>query len=334
VADNNGPIFFGFRTSTKKTSLRFEKKPQSIMSIHSGITCDASGQSPIIGARYTHMCKDFDLCPAEFDKLSSTDKSMFVKIMEPLAARVVEFEYKDKDWHAITHKSLIRKMQTLVDKTATEVKYSHYREQYTARLVHADDHEILRTNVNTGKTRKVRMPALHIGTLNSEDKETSRTVAAEDRDEEEAAATEPEDEQDAVAEAKHNDGSSGEPNNVLNNPPKQEVKSMSIKVLKSTALSLDLPNYGTKGDIIGRIRSHVNGNDVLAKLLGGDLSPSVHASTVTQAPIVIPPLVGAHVPSQLSSVDPIEWLVKKIKAAEQLGDAQMVQRLKRKLEDC
>ena len=32
--------------------------------------------------------------------------------------------------------------------------------------------------------------------------------------------------------------------------------------------------------------------------------------------------------------DQIDWLVKKIKAAEKLGDMSMAQRLKRKLEDC
>lgn len=316
------------------------------MSVHFGITCDKSGQSPIIGARYKHTYKNYDLCQAEFDKLSSKNKSTFVKIMKPLAARVVEFEYKDKGWHAITHTSLIRKLQSLVEKKTTEVKYSQNREQYTARLDHADDHEIIQTNVNTSETRKVRMPALHIGALNyaGEEKDASRTEPAEyERDEEEEAeaAINPEDEDHLVSD--DDDDGSGEkddvPINVPFNPTKQEAKSMSLKMLKRTALSLDLPDYGAKSDIIGRIRSHANGKEVLAKLIGGgmsDFSASVQASTVvTHAPIVTPPLVGAHLSAvpQHSSIDPIEWLVKKIKAAEHLGDTQMVKRLKKKLED-
>lgn len=46
--------------------------------------------------------------------------------------------------------------------------------------------------------------------------------------------------------------------------------------------------------------------------------------TVVQPAAVVPP----------APLDQIDWLVKKIKAAEKLGDKSMVRRLKRKLEDC
>lgn len=348
------------RFPPKNTRLHSEKK--TIMSVHSGVTCDKSGQSPIIGARYKHMCKNCDLCQAEFDQLSSNDRAKFVKIMNPLSEHIVEFEYEDKGWNALTHKPLICKLQTLVDKTATEVQYSRYGEKYTSRLVHAaGDHEIIQTNVNTGKTRKLRMPALHIGTCNSvcEEREAQRTEAAECECDE-AAATEPEDE--IIA----HDNPSGDADNVLVNPTPKQVKSMTLRALKSAAFSLGLPTYGSKGDIIGKIRCHDKGNGILANLI--DAGATSSAATVTHPPIAIPPIdaggpdltssaatithppiatpsfSGTHAPAvthlsssstsaSTSSVDAIELYVKKIKAAEAIGDTEMVQRLKRKLED-
>ena len=51
--------------------------------VHHGVTCDASGMSPIIGARYHKIGEDYDLCEAEFAKISSTDKSLYEKIDLP-----------------------------------------------------------------------------------------------------------------------------------------------------------------------------------------------------------------------------------------------------------
>ena len=53
--------------------------------------------------------------------------------------------------------------------------------------------------------------------------------------------------------------------------------------------------------------------------------PAPVVSIATQPSLVIAPP---------APVDQIDWLVKKIKAAEKLGDMSMARRLKRKLEDC
>lgn len=55
------------------------------------------------------------------------------------------------------------------------------------------------------------------------------------------------------------------------------------------------------------------------------------AASAAQPP---PPVVQPAAVAPPAPVDQIDWLVKKIKAAEKLGDESMVRRLKRKLEDC
>ena len=39
--------------------------------------------SPIVGTRYHKSGQDYDLCEAEFTKLSEADKSMYEKIQSP-----------------------------------------------------------------------------------------------------------------------------------------------------------------------------------------------------------------------------------------------------------
>ena len=51
--------------------------------VHHGVTCDASGMNPIIGTRYHKIGANYDLCEAEFTKLSEADKSMYEKIDFP-----------------------------------------------------------------------------------------------------------------------------------------------------------------------------------------------------------------------------------------------------------
>jgi len=46
--------------------------------IHAGVTCDASGMSPITGDRWKKIDNNYDLCDAEFQKLSSEEQSNFV----------------------------------------------------------------------------------------------------------------------------------------------------------------------------------------------------------------------------------------------------------------
>jgi hypothetical protein len=48
--------------------------------VHDGVTCDASGMSPIVGTRFHKIGEYYDLCEAEFAKLSEGDKALFEKI--------------------------------------------------------------------------------------------------------------------------------------------------------------------------------------------------------------------------------------------------------------
>merc|ERR1719313_1939139 len=51
--------------------------------VHEGVTCDKSGVCPIVGARYHLVGHDYDLCEAEFAKLSDKEKALFHKIPPP-----------------------------------------------------------------------------------------------------------------------------------------------------------------------------------------------------------------------------------------------------------
>ena len=50
---------------------------------HPGITCDKSGQCPIIGWRFNLTGQDYDLCEAEFNKLPDAEKKRYEKIAAP-----------------------------------------------------------------------------------------------------------------------------------------------------------------------------------------------------------------------------------------------------------
>jgi len=50
---------------------------------HWGVTCDVTGQHPIVGTRYKKTGQDFDLCEAEYLKLSSEEKKAFEAIEKP-----------------------------------------------------------------------------------------------------------------------------------------------------------------------------------------------------------------------------------------------------------
>lgn len=81
--------------------------------------------------------------------------------MKPRRASSVPFEYEDNGWHPITQHAIVRKLQSLVDKTATYVKFSIRKQVYTACLVENVSYEIEQTNVNTKVSRGIRIPALH-----------------------------------------------------------------------------------------------------------------------------------------------------------------------------
>ena len=47
---------------------------------HPGIMCDRSGMDPIVGPRYSLKTEEYDLCEAEYGKLSESEKAEYVKI--------------------------------------------------------------------------------------------------------------------------------------------------------------------------------------------------------------------------------------------------------------
>lgn len=51
--------------------------------IHTGIRCDASGVSPIVGNRFWKRGCDYDLCQVEFNKLPAAERGLYVRIDYP-----------------------------------------------------------------------------------------------------------------------------------------------------------------------------------------------------------------------------------------------------------
>ena len=80
--------------------------------IHTGVFCDRSGQSPILGKRYHLRNEDYDLCEAEYNKLSDDEKMHYEEILPPdpddeedpnaiaefegIGASTIEFEYTEE----------------------------------------------------------------------------------------------------------------------------------------------------------------------------------------------------------------------------------------------
>ena len=57
--------------------------PGARLGVHEGVTCDKSGMSPIVGDRYHLHGHDYDLCEAEFLKLTDKEKALFRKVKPP-----------------------------------------------------------------------------------------------------------------------------------------------------------------------------------------------------------------------------------------------------------
>jgi hypothetical protein len=55
-----------------------------IPAIHWNITCDKSGQEPIIGKRFWKRGFNYDLCEAEFNKLPEDEKAQYLCLAEPV----------------------------------------------------------------------------------------------------------------------------------------------------------------------------------------------------------------------------------------------------------
>ena len=48
--------------------------------LHPGVGCDRSGVQPIVGDRYTLLGCDYDLCEAEWRRLSAAEQRRFTKV--------------------------------------------------------------------------------------------------------------------------------------------------------------------------------------------------------------------------------------------------------------
>eukprot|EP00750_Incisomonas_marina_P018566 INCI3016.1.p1 GENE.INCI3016.1~~INCI3016.1.p1 ORF type:complete len:667 (-),score=157.07 INCI3016.1:468-2468(-) len=62
-----------------------EVTPTAALQKHPGITCDVSGQSPIVGPRFWCVGYDYDLCEAEFNKLDSHEQARYLRIDTPFS---------------------------------------------------------------------------------------------------------------------------------------------------------------------------------------------------------------------------------------------------------
>ena len=56
----------------------------AVFSRHPGVTCNKSGQNPIVGWRYQLKGQNYDLCEAEYDKLPDSKKRDYKKIAPPV----------------------------------------------------------------------------------------------------------------------------------------------------------------------------------------------------------------------------------------------------------
>jgi len=66
--------------------------------VHPGVTCDKSGMNPIVGPRFNLHGHNYDLCEAEFLKLSPEEQSKFVRIEPPSAFDPSKCPWRPKFW--------------------------------------------------------------------------------------------------------------------------------------------------------------------------------------------------------------------------------------------
>jgi len=60
-----------------------DEKPAEPPVVHLNVTCDASGMAPIVGPRFKKKGANYDLCEAEYAKLSPPDQAHFIRIDTP-----------------------------------------------------------------------------------------------------------------------------------------------------------------------------------------------------------------------------------------------------------
>ena len=53
--------------------------------VHPGVTCDRTGECPIVGNRYKLIGHNYDICETEYDKLGASDKALYEHITPPQA---------------------------------------------------------------------------------------------------------------------------------------------------------------------------------------------------------------------------------------------------------
>ena len=56
---------------------------------HPGVSCDKSGQCPIVGWRFKLTGQNYDLCEAEFNKLPDAEKRRYEKIAAPSSEFII-----------------------------------------------------------------------------------------------------------------------------------------------------------------------------------------------------------------------------------------------------
>ena len=62
---------------------------------HLFVSCDKSGESPVLGVRYKQIGANYDLCAAEFEKLTPSEKKSFLAIGIPQTNSQVAGFYVD-----------------------------------------------------------------------------------------------------------------------------------------------------------------------------------------------------------------------------------------------
>merc|ERR1719399_1766821 len=75
------PGFGGFPCGQRQQ--RRQQQEDDGLVRHWGITCDKSGMHPIVGIRFKKTGEDYDLCEAEFAKLSAEEQQLFERIETP-----------------------------------------------------------------------------------------------------------------------------------------------------------------------------------------------------------------------------------------------------------
>lgn len=79
-----GHLLSGFLDMTNQVAAGEDQGgAEESLPVHHGVECDKSGMNPIVGARYTILGANFDLCAEEFEKLPEAERVLYHKISAP-----------------------------------------------------------------------------------------------------------------------------------------------------------------------------------------------------------------------------------------------------------